>query len=78
MDRSLGDRTRANITGAFGVPGENDKGRKVVEFCAERELCVANTHFKHGSLHKYKRVAREQDRVEVKKLFSGIKSYVCR
>ena len=28
----IGDRTSAGITGAFGVPGENDDGRKVVEF----------------------------------------------
>ena len=32
----IGDRTIAGITGAFGVPGENDDGRRVVEFCAER------------------------------------------
>ena len=31
----IGDRTRADITGAFGVPGENDKGKRVVEFYAE-------------------------------------------
>ena len=31
-----GDRTRACITGAFRVPGENDNCRRVVEFCAER------------------------------------------
>ena len=35
----IGDRTRAGITGAFGVPGENDNGRRVVEFCEERGLC---------------------------------------
>ena len=28
----LGDRMRAGITGAFGIPGENDNGRRVVEF----------------------------------------------
>ena len=28
----MGDRTRAGITGAFGIPGENDNGRRVVEF----------------------------------------------
>ena len=39
----IGDRKRAGIIGAFGVPGENDNGRRVVEFCAERELCVGNT-----------------------------------
>ena len=62
------DRTRAGITGAFGVPGENDNGRGVVEFCTERILCVGNTYFKHGSLHKYIRVAKGQDRVEVKSM----------
>ena len=64
----IGDRMRASITGAFGVPRENDKGRRVVEFCAERGLYVGNTYFKHISLHKYTRVARDQDRVEVKSM----------
>ena len=64
----MGDRMRASITGAFGVPGENDNGRKLVEFSAERELCVANTYFEHRSLHKYTRVARGQDGVHVKSI----------
>ena len=38
----LGDRTIAGITGAFEVPGDNDNGRRVVEFWAERRLCVGN------------------------------------
>ena len=42
---------RAGITGAFGAPGDNDNGRRVVEFCAEGGLCVGNTYFKHRSLH---------------------------
>ena len=50
----IGGRTTAGITSAFGVLGENDNDRRVVELCAERELCVGNTHFKHRSLHKYK------------------------
>ena len=39
------DRVRAGITGASGAPGENDNGRRVAEFCAERGLCVGNTYF---------------------------------
>ena len=54
----IGDRTRAGITGAFGVTGESDNGRRVVEFCAERGLCVVSTYFKHRSVHKYTGVAR--------------------
>ena len=34
----IGDRTRAGITGAFGVPRENDNGRGVVELCAEKTV----------------------------------------
>ena len=59
---------KADITGAFGVLGENDNGRRVVEFYAERGLCVGNTYFKQKSLHKYKRVARDQHGVQVKNM----------
>ena len=38
----IGDGTRAGITSAFGVSGENYNGRRVVEFCKERGLCVGN------------------------------------
>ena len=58
----IGDRTRAGITNAFGVPGENGNGRRKVEFCEERELCVGSTYFKHRSVHKYTRVVRGGDR----------------
>ena len=47
------DRTRAGITGASGVPEENDNGRIVVELYAERGVCIGNIYFKHRSLHKY-------------------------
>ena len=48
----IGDRLRAGITGAFGVSGENDNGRRVVEFYTERRLCVSNTYFKNRRVHK--------------------------
>ena len=44
LNRWIADRVRAGITGAFGVPGENDNGRRVV-FCAEREPCINNMYF---------------------------------
>ena len=40
--RYLNRWTRAGINGCFGVPGENDNGRRVVEFCAKIRLCVGN------------------------------------
>ena len=32
LNGCIGDRTRTGITGASGVPGENDNGRRVREF----------------------------------------------
>ena len=63
----LGGRVRAGITFTLGVSRESDNGRRVVEFCAERELCVSNTYFEHKSLHKYTKrprwsVGKDHDR----------------
>ena len=41
--KRIGDRTKTGITGAFGIPGENDNGRRVVKFCAEKGLCLIHT-----------------------------------
>ena len=60
----IGDRARTGITGAFGVPGENENGRTVVE----KGYCVWVTYFKHRGLHKYTRVARGQDGAGVKSM----------
>ena len=40
MDRIL---DRVGITGAFGVPGKKYNGKRPVEFCAQRGLCVVNS-----------------------------------
>ena len=64
----IGDRTRAGITSAFRVPGENDNGRRVVEFCEEMGLCVGNTYFKNRSVHKYTIVAGGRNGVEIKSI----------
>ena len=53
------------ITGGFGILGENWKRRRVINFCGEKGLCVGNTNFEHNSLHKYTRVARDQDGMKV-------------
>ena len=41
---------RAGIIGAFGVSGENDNGRRVMKFYADRGLFVGDAYFKHRSL----------------------------
>ena len=42
LNRWIGDRARAGVTGDFRVLGKNDNGRGVVGFCPERGLCVGN------------------------------------
>jgi len=54
----VGDRVVKGIVGPFGVPGLNDSGERVMDFCAERELCIANTFFKHKDIHKFTFVGR--------------------
>ena len=57
LNGQFGDKVRAGITGALRYPGENERG-----------LCVANTYFEQKNLHKYTRVAKVQDGVEVKNM----------
>ena len=47
LNGGIKDRTRAGVSGAFGVPGKNDNGSRVVEFCSEKGLCMGNAYFKH-------------------------------
>ena len=46
------------MTGGFGDPGKNVNGKRVIDYCAEKDLCVSNTYIEHKSLHKYTKVAR--------------------
>ena len=41
----VGDRVRVVKTGVFGVLGENENGRMVLDFCTEKGLCMGNTIF---------------------------------
>ena len=43
MDGLVGDRVREDATCEFSAPDENKHGRRVVDICAERELCMENT-----------------------------------
>ena len=33
LNEWIGNRVRAGIIGTFGVPGENENGRRVVDLC---------------------------------------------
>ena len=40
----------------------------MVEFCPESGLCVRDNYFKHSCFHKYTRIPRVHDGVEVKNM----------
>ena len=41
-------------------------------FCAEKGLCVGNTYYKHRSLDKYTKVAKDQEGGEVKSMIDPV------
>src|SRR5678815_4844264 len=49
----IGDQKRDGVT--------DENGRKVIDFCEERGMCVSSTFFKHKSIHKYTRVGVGRD-----------------
>jgi hypothetical protein len=64
----IGDRKRDGVTGDFGVEGENENGKKVIDFCVDKGMCVCNTFFSHKNVHKYTRVGVDRDGNEVKSM----------
>ena len=65
LARKSVDKLRTPKTGWFGVPGENNNGRKPIDFCADKGLSLSSAYLEHTSLRKYTRVARHQGGVEV-------------
>ena len=62
MNGWVGDVECEGIIGKHGVPGVNDNGERVVDFCAEKEFCIGNTYFEHKNIHKYTRIGKARDR----------------
>ena len=60
-----GDSLRVGITSTFVILEENNSEKRLIEYCAERRLCVVNTYLKYKSLHKYNMVARCLDGMEI-------------
>ena len=50
----LEDRSRVGVTGGFGVPGENDNGRMIIDLFVKRVLYVSNNYFEHKSLREWR------------------------
>ena len=43
----VGSQEIPRVTGKFGLGVQNDAGQRLIEFCQENALVIANTHFQH-------------------------------
>ena len=50
----LEDRSRVGVTSGFGVPGENDNGRMIIDLFVKRVLYVSNNYFERKSLREWR------------------------
>ena len=61
MNGRVGHERYGNVVGPHGVPNTNRNGKRLREFCEEKNLCITNTWFQHKNIHKctwYKREVR--------------------
>jgi len=45
--------TWKGVIGRYGVPGLNENGRYLLQFCCNNALRIMNTFFQHRDVHKY-------------------------
>ena len=49
----VGDRKVQAVIGDCGVPGMNESGEWMFDWCVQHEMTVCNTLFKKRDIHKY-------------------------
>lgn len=49
------DEISEHVLGSYGEKHKNGNGRRLIEFCKENDMIVANTFFKHKDIHTYTR-----------------------
>ena len=49
----VGSQVTPGITGKFGLGVQNEAGKKLIEFCQENALVIANTFFQQHKIRLY-------------------------
>lgn len=49
----VGEEKVNNVTGAFGLGRRNERGERLLEFCAKHNLIITNTCFDHCRRRRY-------------------------
>uniref|UniRef100_A0A8D8XEA4 Craniofacial development protein 2 n=1 Tax=Cacopsylla melanoneura TaxID=428564 RepID=A0A8D8XEA4_9HEMI len=53
MNATVGEEREGTIVGQYGLGDRNERGRRLIEFCARNKLVISNTHFKHHKRRRY-------------------------
>ena len=49
----VGSQETPGVTGKFGLEVQNEAGQRLIEFCLESALVIANTHFQQHKRRLY-------------------------
>ena len=49
----VGSQETPGVTGKFGLGVQNEAGQRIIEFCQENALVIANTHFQQHKRRLY-------------------------
>ena len=55
----VGNQERPGVTGKFGLAGQNEVGQRLIEFCQETALVIANTFFQQQKRRLYTRTSAD-------------------
>ncbi|KAL4083803.1 hypothetical protein QTP88_029119 [Uroleucon formosanum] len=50
---AVGEEKESNITGSYGLGTRNEKGERLIQFCTQHKLTIANTFFQHHKRRLY-------------------------
>ena len=53
MNAKIGKEKVDSYVGEFGLGNRNERGDRLLEFCVEKDLMIANTHFQHPERRLY-------------------------
>ena len=66
LECKIGSQKIAGITGKFGLGVQNEAGQRLIEFCKENTLVIANTLFQHtreDSIHGHHQMVNTEIRL---------------
>ena len=55
LDEKVGSQETPGVTGKFGLGVQNEVGQRLIEFCQENALVIANTLFQQHKRRLYTR-----------------------